>query len=69
MLNEIVADKQRGVVLRFSDRQLVRLPLCMDISATVTKLAHQAGSGELQCRMRLQCVRPSSLTGQDVRVL
>ena len=66
MLNEIVADKQRGVVLRFSDGQVARLPLCMDISPTVTKLAHLASSGELPPQSRFQHVRPSSVTGQDV---
>lgn len=69
MLSEIVADKQRGVVLRFNDGQVVRLPLCMDISATVTKLAHLTSSGQLLPQKHLQHVRPSSVTGQDVLVL
>ena len=47
MLNEIVADKQRGVMLRFSNGDMVQLPICMDIPAAVNKLAHLASTGKL----------------------
>lgn len=48
MLNEIVADKQRQVVLRFSNQEVVQLPLCMDIPDAVHKLAALTDAGKCQ---------------------
>lgn len=47
-LNEIVADEQREVLLRFSNGQVAQLPLCMDIAHAVGKLAVVASSKKLQ---------------------
>ena len=46
LMNEIVADKHRGVMLRFSNGDMVQLSLCMDIEAAVDKLAHLASLGK-----------------------
>lgn len=45
MLNEIVADKQRNVVLRFSNREVVELPISIDIPDAVQLLAALAELG------------------------
>lgn len=57
-LNEIVADKQREVILRFSNKEVVQLSLCMDMLEAVDKLAHLASSGKLPSQ-RQTCTLPS----------
>ena len=44
-LVEIVADKGRQLVLRFSDDTAEQLPVCMDISEAVDKLKASANCG------------------------
>ena len=51
MLVEVVADKGRPVVIRFSDGTAKQLPDCMDITDAVAKLTESVDHGTCQHSM------------------
>ncbi len=51
MLVEVVADKGRPVVIRFSDGSARELPYCMDITDALAKLTESVDHGICQNSM------------------
>ncbi len=47
MLVEVVGDKGRPVVIRFSDNSAEELPFCIDIPDALAKLVASADCGEI----------------------